>query len=214
MRKRYALGPAGGPGGVQHHRDLALAGHDGLERAAVEQRLERRAELDDREVGGHGRPALGVAQHELHARVAHHEIDRVARELVVHGHGHEAGAHDPEIGNQELGAVGRQEGHRVAADKAALEQAPRAGIRQGIDFAVGVFARVRPVEAVDQRELGGVFVAIQKIAEVGQHGGGKIAEKGACVRLRSEPIAGGRPPVCTGQGWRRVPRAALRPPGG
>ena len=114
-----------------------------------------RIEIDRGQSGGNESASLAVREHQLHARVAHDELDGLARELVIHGDGHEAGPHRAQVRDEELRAVAGENGHRVAAPQAAGEQAARAAGGLPVELAVGVFAGALPVEAVDHRDRGG-----------------------------------------------------------
>ena len=71
-------------------------------------------------------------------------------------HSNETCAHDAEKRNHELRAIDGQDRHGVAARESALLQSARESVRGVIDFAMGISARIFPVEHVDQ---GGAIAA-------------------------------------------------------
>ncbi len=123
-------------------------------------------EIDEGKAGGNECPTLAIAEDQLHGRVAQDEVDGVPRELVVDGDGDETRAHGPEVGDEELGAVRGKNGHRVAPTEAAGEEPSRAGVGELVNLAVGVFARVLPVEAIYHRRAVGGTGPVEEVTQI------------------------------------------------
>jgi len=108
----------------------------------------------------------GRCEDELHRGILHDELEGLSRELVVHGNGDETGAHGPQIGGEELRAVAGEDGHRVAGLQSAPEESARAGIGETVQLAIGVLARMIPVEAIDHRDGIGGPRSVEKVAQI------------------------------------------------
>ena len=98
------------------------------------------------------RQARVVADHQLGVTVAHDIGHGFGRQFPVHRHGDQARLHGAEEGEQELGAIGRQDRDPVATLKPALQQATcdRAGKTHYV--AVGVTPLGAVTALVDQRQ--------------------------------------------------------------
>ena len=221
VRQHDALRHAGRARGVEEHRGLARLRDHGLELARIDETVEAGAALlaedDGRHILRRILEARAVAEHELGAGVLDDEMDGLLRKPVVHRHGDEARAHDAEIGGDEFGAVGRQDGDAVAARKAALGERARHALGHGVERGVGVFGRRVLAAEVDDRELGDVALAIDQVAEIFElsHQGSSEPRNAAsaimssCVRLATagfirstgEPL---RLPVLMSLSWRKM----------
>ena len=95
-------------------------------------------------------------------------MDRLLRELEVHRHGDEAGAHDAVIGREIFGAVGGEDGDPVAAGEAALGERARDAVGHGIELRIAEFARRLLAAEIDHRDLRHVAVADHQVAEIGE----------------------------------------------
>src|SRR5439155_22652414 len=139
--ERHAFRTARRARGVEHHRRLARLRVDRREIARAQEGLEAvlalRVEVDEGKAGRNERPALTIAEDQVHARVAQDEVDGVPRELVINGDGDETWAHRPEVGDEELRAVRGKNGHRVAPAEPAGEEPSRAGVGELVNLAVG-----------------------------------------------------------------------------
>ena len=83
------------------------------------------------------RRALGVGDGELDGRVLHDVRHRLARQLVVDADRDQACRHGRHVEHEIVGAVGRDDGDRLAALESALQQAARQGGDAPATLAVG-----------------------------------------------------------------------------
>ena len=178
VRQHHALGPAGRARGVEEHRRF-LGLHLQRRERALGVDAERREVLVEGDLGHAVRRELQarvVADHQLGVAVVDDVGHGLGRQLVVHRHRHQARLHGAEEGEQELGAVGRQDGDAIAALQSALQQPARHRAAQADDVAVGVGALAAVAAGVDQRQRVLRNVARDRVALVvvrdGHHGMG------------------------------------------
>ena len=120
--------------------------------------------------GGQSGAAWPVAEHELRAGIAQDEIDGLARKLEVHRHRDQARAHDAEIGREILGAIGGEDGDAIAAREPARGERARDAVRHGVELGIAEFARRLLAAEIDDRDLAGIAIAADEVAEVGEGG--------------------------------------------
>ncbi|CFO21169.1 Uncharacterised protein [Bordetella pertussis] len=170
VRQLHALEAAGRARGVEDHGRGAQRRRVRLERTRVEKFVPLRGvEAHRVQPGRRQRRARLVDEGQTRLAVLQQERQRVGRQLVVDRHGHHARAHDAQVGDQELGAVDAHQGDGVARFQALAQQAARAGVGQPVQVPVGVDPRRLVVEAVDQRNGGGVLVRVSKLAQIQRH---------------------------------------------
>ena len=162
-----------------------------MERTRIDEFVEAigllRAEQNVRQSVRHVLFAGVVAKHELRAAIFQDGVDGLAREAIIHRHGDKAGAHDAEIGGDELGAVHRQDGDAVAALQPPLCQRARHSHRHRIELGIGELARRGLPAQVDDRDLGEVAIARDQVAEIVERAHGGAPSSGAsrsCLRRR------------------------------
>ncbi len=150
VRQHHALRPAGRARRVEEHRRFLRLHLEWRERPLVEERREIGVEGDlGHAVGRQGQPRV-VADHQPGVAILHDVGHGLGRQLVVHRHRDHAGLHGAEEGEQEFRAVGRQDGHAIAALEAALQQAARHGAAQPEDVVVAVAALAAVAAGIDQ----------------------------------------------------------------
>ncbi len=93
-----------------------------------------------------------------------------ARELEVHRHRDQAGAHDAEIGGEIFGAIGGEDATRSPRASPRLSERARDAVRHGVELRVGEFARGCLAAEIDDRDLAQVAVAADQVAEIGEGG--------------------------------------------
>ncbi len=166
VREHDALRRAGRAGGVEEHRRLVRRGDDRVERAGIEEGVECGAERHAGNVRRTIRRARTVAEHELGTGIADDEVDRLPRELEVHRHRDEAGAHDAVIRRKIFGAVGGQDGDAVAALEPACGERARDAVRHGVELRVGEFTRALLAAEIDDRDLRQIAITLDEFAEI------------------------------------------------
>ena len=172
MREHDAFWDSGRAGGVEEHRRLVGRWHDGVERTDVEKAVEAfgavAAETHDRQVGRTVRPPRLVAKDELGAGILQDEMNCLPRKLEVHRHRDKTRAHDPVIGREILGPIGRKNRHPLAALKSALGERAGNASRHFVEVRIAELARDLLAAEIDDRGLRQIAIVAEEIAEIGE----------------------------------------------
>ena len=119
-------------------------------------------DIDARIALGHERDAFAIDEHRLGFAIFEHIRDRLCGQTKAHRHGHQTCAHDAQIGEQELDAVLRKDGHAIAAHQTAPQQPSRHRVGCDVQLAERPLTRVRPqIDQADDIEhlVGGDHIA-------------------------------------------------------
>ena len=185
MGERHSLGPSGRAGGVEKQRHLVPVGTQGLERARVRDALETLraagAEHQRRQSVGNRAAPVPVDQGEPAVGVVEDEGDGLRREPVVDGHRHQPRPHHRTARDKELGAVGGEDRHPVAAGEPQAGQPAGGCPAGGVELAVAPGARAAGCAAVDERGVRGIGGPVEQVAEVRELGHrGRVSGRVAC----------------------------------
>ena len=168
VREHDALRRAGRAGSVEEHRRLVLRRNHGVERAGIEEGVERRAECYAGDFGRAVGRARRIAEHELRPCIADDEMNRLAREFEIYRHRDEARAHDAVISRDIFGAVGGEHRDPVAALQPALGERAGDAVRHDVELREREIPRALLAAEIDDRDLVQIAIAPDEIAEVGE----------------------------------------------
>jgi hypothetical protein len=172
VQQWHAFRLAGGARGVQDERELVVAHGGRLVRPGIEQRFPLAAVVD-----AHGwqpreqRPTLRIDEHQRDRRVLLDVGHGRPGQLEVDRHGDHAGAHDPDEGDEVLGAVRCQQPDAGTALEAAAQEAAchRVGLR--MEVGPGDVAHRTVGGDLGHPRRAGRCVARNHLAQVAHRGG-------------------------------------------
>ncbi len=168
--ERHALRHARRTGGVENLRQRVLVGHEGFERAGIQEGIPsvgtRAVELDHRHRIRHERPARRVAQGEFDGAVAENVGNGRARQFVVDRYRDRSPAHDAKVAGDELEPVLREYADAGARPDTAALKAAAHGIAQCIKFERRELLRARFVAQIDDGAALAIRRKLQNVSEV------------------------------------------------